>query len=189
MKVLHGERIPSQGPVVLSGNHLSNMDPIFLALVRWRPVYYMAKVELFSINALFSTLLRGVHAFPIRRGEADRSAIATAGRLLAEERIVGVFPEGTRSGGELGEGLGGAALVALRAGCPVVPVGIHGTQDIMPEGARMPRLPRVTIAVGDPIDPSDHVVGSRREQVESMTGAIMQSIETMYIEAEGRARR
>ncbi|GAB4274665.1 MAG: lysophospholipid acyltransferase family protein [Coriobacteriia bacterium] len=177
-------RLPSRGPVVVSGNHLSYLDPILLALATWRPIHYMAKVELFEGNRAFAWLLRHVHAFPVRRGTADREALTRAQEILDAGGIVGIFPEGTRSSdGSLGEVYGGAALVAIRSGATLVPVGIAGTEEVLPRGSRRLRFAPVVMAFGEPVTPDRALAGSRKERVASLTGMLMEELEIAVEEA------
>lgn len=123
-KIFGKEHVPKTGPVILASNHISNLDPPVLGCSIDRQVHYMAKEELFHIPIL-SFLIKNFGAFPIRRGASDRKAIKTALHLLQEGKVLGVFPEGTRSKtGEIGKGLPGAALFALKTDAVVIPVGI-----------------------------------------------------------------
>lgn len=180
LKVEGRENVPA-GAFVLSGNHVSYLDPIMLAVSLIRPVHFMAKIELFE-KKWFALVLRSVKAFPVVRHTPDRHALAKAGELLARGRIVGIFPEGTRSESGGGEGHGGAALVAMRAGVPVIPVGIAGTEEALPRGASRVRFPRVSVSFGVPLKADDAGGAGRKERVETLTQAIMESI------AEARSR-
>ena len=160
-------------PFILSGNHASYLDPVLLAVTIWPPVSYMAKVELFEGSRRFAWLLRRLLAFPVARGTADRGAISEASRRLEAGGVVGIFPEGTRGGGEGGEVFGGAAMIALRAGIPIVPVGITGTGDALPRGARRLRLSRVSVVFGEAIRAEDVSGDSRRERVDALTARLM----------------
>jgi 1-acyl-sn-glycerol-3-phosphate acyltransferase len=185
------ERVPATGPVVLAGNHLSYMDPLVICMSqpRGRPVHFMAKIELFGHGAFFSWLLRRLHAFPVRRGHADREAIKTATDILERGGVVGMFPEGTRvRGGKESQGQEGAAFVAQRAGATIVPVGICGTDRIQPPGDKHWHRVPVTAYFGEPIDPEEFV-GSRKERLEAMTAALMAGIETAKHKADSTARR
>lgn len=118
--------VPADGPVILCPNHLHWMDPVTVACSVRRRVHFMAKDELFR-RPLVPVFLRWVGAFPVRRHEVDRGAIRHSLRLLKDGRVLGVFPEGTRNrSGVLQKGEEGAALLALKTGAPVVPVGIVG---------------------------------------------------------------
>ncbi len=167
------------GGALLVGNHVSYMDPVLLWCVSPRPVSFMAKRELWD-SRLIAWALPRLWGFPVSRGEADRQAIATATGRLGAGMLVGMFPEGTRAddpAGGLREAQGGAAFVALRAGVPVVPVAFAGTENVWPRGRKLPRLARVTIRVGEPLDPSTVLPeGGRKERVEALTSVIMDAI-------------
>jgi len=120
------ENIPARGAAIVCVNHRSWTDPLLIGAIFPRRLYYMAKEEVFSVPP-FAFILRMVGAFPVRRHKADRRALRKAMSLLARERIVAVFPEGTRSkSGELGRAEPGAALLAAWSNRPVVPVAISG---------------------------------------------------------------
>jgi len=139
------ENVPKRGPVVLIANHTSYLDPPALGVASPRRVYFMAKEELFRIP-LFGWLLKGLGAFPVKRGTPDRRAFKRALAVLAAGNVLGIFPEGTRSKtGELGPAEEGAAVLALRSGAPVVPAGITGTRGSGP----------IRVAFGPPVDTSD----------------------------------
>lgn len=177
-----GERNVPAGRAILAGNHVSYLDPVLLWCAAPRIVHFMAKAELFGKPVLGWFILR-VGAFRVRRGEADRTAIATATAHLEGDELVGVFPEGTRhrrvvddAAALLGEAQSGAAFLAMRTGSPIVPVGIAGTDKAMPRGAKLPRFPRVTIRYGEPIEPAAFAEGGRKERVAAMTRAVMDAI-------------
>lgn len=174
---LHGtEHLPAGGAVV-AGNHVSHMDPLLLWCASPRPIHFMAKRELWD-GAFLRWLMPRVWAFPVNRGGADRNAIETATDFLKAGDWVGIFPEGTRSEDPdaLGEAHGGAAFIAMRAGVPVVPAAFVGTENVLPKGKKLPRLRRVTIVFGGPVDPKSFTEGGRKERVAAMTGAIMTRI-------------
>ena len=140
---------------------MSYLDPVLLWCRRRRETHFMAKSELFD-NPVLGWMLPRVWVFPVHRASADREAIQRATDLLALGEPVGMFPEGTRHrpgapAGEddLGQAHAGVSFIALRAGVPVVPVGIAGTDRALPAGAKVPRFPRVTISYGEPVFPED----------------------------------
>jgi 1-acyl-sn-glycerol-3-phosphate acyltransferase len=138
----------------------------------------MAKKELWKAGWL-GWVLDQLWAFPVDREGTDRTSIATATSLLEAGDLVGVFPEGTRKrddAGDLGAAHGGAAFLALRAGVPVVPVGIIGTDKAWPPGKRFPRLVKVTFRFGEPVYPEDFE-GTRKEKVAAMTAEVMRRIQ------------
>jgi len=174
-RITGAENIP-HGAAMLAGNHVSYMDPVLLWCASPRPVHFMAKSELWESRFL-GWLLSRLLAFPVRRGEPDRTAISTATTLLTSGEVVGVFPEGTRqfdTRDALGAAQGGAAFIALRADAPVVPVAFVGTDRVWPKGARLPRLARTFIFVGSPVYPGDILPeGGRKERVGVLTDQIM----------------
>lgn len=146
------ENLPAEGGVLLVANHASWLDPPILGCALSRPVHFMAKAELFKLPFLSWALPR-IYAFPVRRGETDRSAIQTAIDLLREGKVIGIFPEGTRTRtGELLPPRRGAGLIALKANVPVIPVGIVGTYRAVRWRGLLPRFNRVVVRIGEPID-------------------------------------
>lgn len=139
--------LPGSGPVIVVANHISNWDPLILGFALPRPLCYMAKAELFDIPVLKSLLPR-VYAFPIKRGAVDRQAIRTALELVKEGKILGIFPEGRRAlAGAPIEVKPGAALIALKAGCTILPAACIGTNRVMPCGWFKP----LKIRLGRPV--------------------------------------
>ena len=184
------ENIP-EGGALLAGNHVSYLDPVLLWCVAPRPVHFMAKRELWD-NRLTAWGLPRLWSFPVSRGEADRAAITTATDLLASGELVGVFPEGSRATSDdaaaVGAAHGGAAFIALRAGCPVVPVAFFGTATAWPRGAKRPRFVRTAIRIGTPIDPAGVLPqGGRKERVEALTARMMSEIAALLSAGEGGA--
>jgi len=170
--VVGKENVPRTGGAVLAGNHVSHMDPVLLWEFAPRRPHFMAKSELFK--GFIGWVITQLYAFPVVRGSADRTAIATATKLLEDGEIVGIFPEGTRSSdGTAGEAHGGVSFIAMRAGVPVVPVAIVGTDKVLPRGRKFPRPARVTIKFGTPIDTAASADGTRKERMEALTATIM----------------
>ncbi|MGS0764913.1 lysophospholipid acyltransferase family protein [Syntrophomonas curvata] len=140
-------KLPPNGPVIVAANHVSNWDPVIVGTALSRPVHFMAKVELFN-NVFLGKLLTALHAFPVRRGAADRRAIRQALDLLAEGEVVGIFPEGARQKVKPDIQVhGGVALLALKSGAKVVPMACIGTDKNFPSGWFRPLI----IRMGDPI--------------------------------------
>lgn len=188
-RVVGIENLP-EGGYILSGNHVSYMDPALLWCVKYaKQPHFIAKSELFRID-LIAWFLDHFGAMPVERGTADRLMITRATDLLKRDEVVAIFPEGTRVRGNdhesLGEAAGGVSFIALRANVPVVPVGIAGTDEIMPPGTRIPRFPRVTISIGEPIYP-EQFEGGRKEVVEKMTAEVMTRIHEQRNDARHRA--
>lgn len=182
------EHVPVTGGFILAGNHASNLDPPLLWAASPRGLHFLAKQELFD-NPLLRWAYSRVWAIPIRRGAADRLAIGRATALLEAGDAVGIFPEGTRQlpdapVDESAEAHAGVAFIAMRAGVPVVPVGIAGTDRALPKGALLPRFPRVTVCYGEPIRPEEFTEGGRKERMKAMTAEIMRRIAVAHASAE-----
>ncbi|MDE3129797.1 MAG: 1-acyl-sn-glycerol-3-phosphate acyltransferase, partial [Acidobacteriota bacterium] len=144
------EHIPARGPAIIASNHRSFFDALVIGTMARRPLYYVAKRELFEIHPLISWLASALGAFPVDRGNGDRETIATAKELLARGELVLIFPEGTRTRpGPLGTPKRGVGRLALETGAPVVPVAVHGTEAIR-RGWRI-RPHKVRVRAGRPL--------------------------------------
>ncbi len=130
MKRIGRDHIPSSGPLILASNHRSFLDPFVIGTLVRRPIYYMAKRELFE-KRFQGWILNALGAFPVDRGTGDREAIDTARAILARGDCVVIFPEGTRTRpGGLGVPRRGVGRLALETGAPVVPVAVIGTEAV-----------------------------------------------------------
>ncbi len=148
LRVTGLENLPSEGPVVLASNHVTGFDVFALQFGLTRPLFYMAKAELFRLMVLDVTV-RWLGGFPVYRGSGDAWALQHAQRLLENGQVVVMFPEGTRNKGRgLRRGKTGAARLALSVGCPIVPVAVDGTQRMF---MRFPRRTVARISVGTPL--------------------------------------
>jgi 1-acyl-sn-glycerol-3-phosphate acyltransferase len=147
------ENIPLDGPLVIASNHQNDADPGIICTRIRRPIAFMAKVELFRIP-LLKQFLQAFGAFPVRRGEADLSALRLANENLKLGRAVCIFPEGTREAEteKLKEALPGAAIVAMRNDVPILPIAIRGSGRLSLPGMflRVDRRVNVTLAIGKP---------------------------------------
>ena len=153
------ENVPEDGPVILASNHLSFFDSVVIPVVVPRKVVFLAKADYFTGTGVKGALTRawfeGIGMLPVDRDDtkAAMDSLDTALEVLGRGEAFGIYPEGTRSrDGRLYRGRTGVAHLALTAGCPVVPVGLTGTEDLQPVGTRVPRLAKVTVAFGQPID-------------------------------------
>ncbi len=164
------EHVPDSGPAILASNHLAVADSFYLPLVVRRRITFLAKSEYFTgtglkgrLTAWFYTVAGQV---PIDRTDADaaQAALETAERLLGDGKLLGMYPEGTRSpDGRLYKGKTGLARLALETGVPVIPVAMIGTDVVNPPGTKMWRFGRVTVRFGKPMDFSrfDGMAGNR----------------------------
>jgi 1-acyl-sn-glycerol-3-phosphate acyltransferase len=178
------EHVPRSGPVILASNHLSFVDSVVIPVVAPRKVAFLAKSDYFTGTGVKGALQRawfeGLGMLPVDRDDT-RAAIAsldTALQVLGRGEAFGIYPEGTRSrDGRLYRGRTGVAHLALTAGCPVVPVGLTGTEDIQPVGSTLPRLASVTVRFGPPIAVAGEYDGvppgrARRELTDRVMAAI-----------------
>ena len=180
-RVYGRELAPRSGGAVVVCNHIAAVDPAILVGVFPRPLVLMSKIE--NARGALKFFMPLVGAFTVRRGKVDREALRVAQATLDAGRLLCVFPEGTRSGVGLAEAHGGAALLATKAGVPIIPVAITGTAKIF--SRRFPWLgfPRVTVTIGEPFllhtpgaAPPSISSGVRRDDRERMTDEIMRRI-------------
>ena len=144
------EHIPAAGGAILAANHVSFLDPLLLPLVVPRRVMFLAKVKYID-KPLLHWFLRAVGVIPVATDD-PAGAVAAGVQAVREGRLVGIFPEGTRSpDGRLRQGKTGVARIAIQAGVPVIPAGITGTDLAFPRGAWLPRPRSVRISFGPPI--------------------------------------
>jgi 1-acyl-sn-glycerol-3-phosphate acyltransferase len=177
------ERLPAGGFVLAAGHH-SNFDPwpLAISLSKTHFVRFMAKSELFWPP--LSWIITGAGGFRVRRGEADREALATARRLAREGNVIAMFPEGTRRAKGLRkrrqpEVHDGAARIALGAGVPLVPAALAGTD-------RIGHLAKLRVLYGAPV-PVDDLAGlPRREAARVATERLMERIGALEAELDGR---
>ncbi|MGZ3641798.1 MAG: lysophospholipid acyltransferase family protein [Candidatus Limnocylindrales bacterium] len=178
------ELVPDAPGVILASNHLSVVDPpllsVLVARAVGRRVRYMAKAEAMAMPVV-GTILRAYGGFAVRRGKADREAYRAARAVLTAGDWLGLAPEGTRSRtAQLGEPKPGVAMLALRTGALVLPVGISGSERTWPIGAHLPRpFTTITVRFGQPYRPGDGLPLQRsapRRGLEDETEALMYRI-------------
>jgi 1-acyl-sn-glycerol-3-phosphate acyltransferase len=182
------ENIPSHGAAILASNHLSFSDSFFMPVMVPRKVTFLAKAEYFTTPGLKGWLSRAFFSsagqVPLDRDDPDasRAALKTGVRVLREGKLLGIYPEGTRSpDGRLYRGKTGVARMALESGAPVIPCVMVNTDKIQPTGRRLPKLrPRPGIRFGRPLDFSryDGMAGDRFVE-RSMTDEIMYELMQM----------
>jgi 1-acyl-sn-glycerol-3-phosphate acyltransferase len=158
-KVQGLEYLPDSGPVILASNHLAVADSFYLTLVVKRRITFLAKAEYFTGTGLKGKLTKFFYSstgqVPIDRTDADsaRAALTTAQRIVGEGKLLGMYPEGTRSpDGRLYKGKTGLARVALESGVPVIPVAMIGTDVVNPPGSKRWHFGRVEVRFGKPMD-------------------------------------
>ncbi len=153
------ENIPTSGAAILASNHLSFSDSIFLPLQTRRPVVFLAKSEYFTGRGVKGALTRwffkSTGQLPIDRsgGKASEASLNTGLGVLEQGSLLGIYPEGTRSpDGRLYRGRTGIARMVLEAKVPVIPVAMIDTEKVQPIGQTMPKIRRIGIVVGEPLD-------------------------------------
>ncbi len=176
------ENVPRTGPVIFASNHLSFIDSIAIPVAAPRPVHFMAKSAYFEKWAS-RQFFTAIGAIPVERGAGQKAldALDQQRALLEDERAVALYPEGTRSlDGRLYKGRTGVAFLALQTGAPVVPVGLIGTDKVMPVGAKIPTTKeRITVRFGTPLDLSPHGAASSGRARRGATDEIMAAIHAL----------
>jgi len=162
-RAINRKAVPTTGAAVLASNHVSFSDSIFLPMMLRRRITFLAKSEYFTspgikgwISKVFFT---GVGQVPVDRsgGRAAEAAVQTAISILSRGDLLGIYPEGTRSpDGRLYRGRTGMARIAIEAGVPVIPVAMIGTFEVQPTGRVIPKIGKITVKFGDPIDLSEY---------------------------------
>lgn len=163
------DHVPTEGGVVLCSNHISLLDPPAIGIMLERKVSFMAKQELFNIP-VFGWIIKGLGAFPVKRGGVGKETIRTAFQLLQNGGVMGIFPEGTRNTSGDVAAKKGAAMIALKSGAAVVPVAVCGQYRL---------FRKTTVIYGPPIDMSDLLERKESNMLEQATERIMGTIHEM----------
>lgn len=147
------KNIPDDSGVVLASNHQSYLDPVLIGLPLARPVYFLARKELFEFNRFFGWFLRNLHAIPLERRTFDSTGLREAIEILQKGGLLVVFPEGTRtSDGKIGKIQKGIGLLGLKANVPLIPTLINGTYQSWPRQHKLPiRFKPVSIRFNKPV--------------------------------------
>ncbi len=179
----HGcEKVPTEGPVILAANHRSHLDSIILPYVTWRPLNFMAKKECFD-TAIGASVYSRLGVFPVNRGTADKAALRRAVEVVRAGGVLGIYPEGTRCFGPKVETVQrGAAWLAARGDAPIFPVGIGGTEAVLPKGAKFVRPAKVRLVVGDPLDPPKT---TKKSELEEFTLLLKERLQEAFDDAGG----
>jgi 1-acyl-sn-glycerol-3-phosphate acyltransferase len=186
-KITGRDHVPPSGHAIIAPVHRSNIDFAFPGLLTKRKLFYMAKEELWTWG-WFGRLLESFGVFPVHRSGADRESIRRAEEVLRRGELLVMFPEGSRRFGDRVEELQeGVAFMAARTGAPIVPVGIFGTEEAMPKGAKLPKPTRVRVVVGEAIS-VEASEGRRvaRSQIHQLSEALRERLQAVYDEAAGR---
>ncbi|RJQ82377.1 1-acyl-sn-glycerol-3-phosphate acyltransferase [Pseudonocardiaceae bacterium YIM PH 21723] len=174
------EKVPARGPVIFAINHLSVIDSFIVPILLDRNVSFLAKAEYFKGSRIQAAFFTAVGAIGVQRGagRSARESLDVAVEVLNAGGSFGIHPEGTRSpDGRLYRGKTGVARLALETGAIVVPVGLIGTENLLPPGSKIPRMAPVTIRFGEPLDFSRYEgMASSLPILRSVTDEIMYSI-------------
>jgi 1-acyl-sn-glycerol-3-phosphate acyltransferase len=185
-RVIGRHNVPKTGRVLLASNHLSFIDSVVITLVAPRTVSFLAKSDYFTGEGLKGRLSRGfftaIGAVPVDRtgGQAAQDALDAGLAVLERDEAFAVYPEGTRSrDGRIYKGKTGVAWLAMSSNSLVVPVALTGTDRLQPVGATIPRLHRVTVEFGRPIDASEYGQANSARARRRLTDAVMDDIQRM----------
>lgn len=174
IRVIGGADFPEKGPVIIYSNHKSMWDPIIIGCLVKRPVFFMAKEELFRIPVL-GFIIKNIHAFPVKRGIPDRKAIKKALEVLNNNQVLGIFPEGTRSrDGKLHDPEPGLALLASKVkDVTMVPVAIRGNYKF---------FSRIDVIFGEPKSFSEYHKEDAKlnsEKLKEMSSALFEEVSNL----------
>jgi len=184
IRVIHRERLPARGGVLVVSNHQSYLDPILVAVGMPRPFHPMARETLFRFLP-FALLIRSLYAFPVRRASADLGAVREAMRRLKDGAVVLMFPEGTRTRrGSIAPFKAGPITIAGRAGVPVVPAVIDGAFEAWPRTAWLPRPHTVRVAFGEPLSAEEVAAGDP----ETLVKVLWHRMQALQAELRRRSR-
>ncbi|MFB6825372.1 lysophospholipid acyltransferase family protein [Streptomyces virginiae] len=178
------ENIPAEGAAIVAGNHLSFSDHFLMPAILKRRITFLAKAEYFTgpgvKGRLTAAFFRSAGQIPVDRSgkDAGQAALREGLGVLAKDELLGIYPEGTRShDGRLYKGKVGVAAMALGAGVPVIPCAMVGTFEIQPPGKKLPKIRRVTIRFGEPMEFSRYAgMEGERAVLRAVTDEIMYAI-------------
>lgn len=183
VRIVGAEHLPRTGAFIAAPTHRSITDVPFASFTTTRMIRFLAKEELLS-TSVGNWVFRHLGAVPVERGAADRAAMRVLERVLREGDPVALFPEGTRAEGpRLAPLYDGAAYLAVKLGVPIVPIGIGGSEHILPKGSVFPRLHKVAVVVGAPLVPPQLDGGSRRRAATKLTDELGTELQRCFDEA------
>lgn len=184
-RVVGKHNIPASGPFLLAPIHRSNIDTPLAAAVTSRRMRFMGKDSIWKFKPI-GWIVSALGAFPVTRGSADREALKRCIAVLEAGEPLVLFPEGTRQSGPIVQPLfDGAAYVAVKAGVPIIPVGIGGSEGVMPKGSKMIYPKKCVVVVGEPIVvPRDDMGRVPRSAVKDVTHALATELQRLFNEAQ-----
>ncbi len=184
-RIVGRHNIPRSGPFLLAPIHRSNIDTPLAAAVTGRRMRFMGKDSIWKVKAI-GWIVSALGAFPVTRGSADREALKRCISVLESGEPLVLFPEGTRQSGPVVQPLfDGAAYVAVKAGVPIIPVGIGGSERVMPKGSKMIYPRKCVLVVGEPIHaPTDENGRIPRSAVREVTDTLSRELQRLFDEAQ-----
>ena len=188
MSVEGRENVPASGPFILAPVHRSNMDTPIAAVCARRRMRYMGKDSLWK-NKVAGKVLSAVGGFPVSRDVADREALVRCASVLEGGEPLVLFPEGERKAGPMVQPLkDGASYLALKAGVPIVPVGIGGSEAMMPKGAKFIKPVKICVVIGAPIYPPVSETGrvTKSQRVE-LSSRLHEELQRLFDAAQRKA--
>ena len=184
-RCIDSDKVPVEGPAVITPNHFSFWDHFFIAVYLRRKVQFMAKSQLFKRPMQFIFTHGGV--FPVLRGRRDEEGFKTAHTILGRGDLVVMYAEGGRSrSGELGQARPGVGRIALETGVPVIPTAISGSAEV--RNWRRLRFPKVTVQYGDPIR-FERIDSPTRDQAQAAADVIFEQVQRLYSGLQRNGRR
>ncbi|NLI91741.1 MAG: 1-acyl-sn-glycerol-3-phosphate acyltransferase [Peptococcaceae bacterium] len=169
------ENVPSEGPVIIACNHISMWDPVIVGCTLSRQVFFMAKQELFDAPVI-GKIFNWLEAIPVKRGKGDINAIRSSIRVLKEGKVLGIFPEGTRSkSGDIQEAMNGIALIMEKSKAPILPAKVFGSKGLLRQ-----KRGNIGIIIGKPFYSDELVVPKTVEERRSwLANEIMRIVDEM----------
>lgn len=188
VKIVGRENIPNNGAFVVAPIHRSNIDIPLVGLITKRRLRFMGKDSLWKKKPA-AMLLSALGGFPVTRGSADREALKRCIQVLEAGEPLVLFPEGTRQSGNAVKPLmDGSAYIAVKAGVPIVPVGVGGSEAVMPKGAKFIRFKKCVLVVGEPISAQVDAEGRvPRSAVKDVTEQLSRQLQILFNDARQRA--
>lgn len=186
MRIVGLEHVPTSGAFVLAPVHRSNIDFALTSRLTTRPMRYMGKDSIWKSRPL-GRFVSMLGAFPVHRGTADRESLRACVEIIEGGSPLVMFPEGTRRSGPVVEDLfDGPAFVAAKTGVPVVPVGIGGSERMMPKGAKFLKRTPLVMIVGPPLPAPERTESGRvpRTAVRDLTASLQVELQRLFDEAQ-----
>jgi len=183
-RIIHREKLPESGPLILAVNHQSFFDPPLAGICSHRAVYYLARKTLLKWP-FFGPLFPAMNVIPVDRDGNDMAALKGVIRMIKQGNGVVLFPEGTRSkDGRLQPAQAGIGFVIAKTGAPVVPMRIFGSFEAFPKDAKFPHRTPVTTVIGDPLYfTPDDIPDHSRETYQKLSDRVMDAIAALQLDS------